>query len=213
MIDEHNRKMLIEKQAEQAFKTICEMLVDRGEIVDFGADMTPPNVLTMAAASSSVFHVDIKSCAHRIIYNLNVAFKLPDIRKMLQSTAADGINEVIVVTREKVTAASRKGIEDGMRRHVHFFNLSELQFNISRHELVPRHIPIRNESDIEKIVETYQVKSRYHFPLIATSDPMSRYLALRPGQLVRIIRFSPNIGMFSSYRCCANAVTTSGTDI
>eukprot|EP00798_Chlamydomonas_sp_ICE-L_P023471 gene23471-biopygen11140 len=80
-------------------------------------------------------------------------------------------------------------------------------FNISRHELVPRHEPIRDEHVIEQLVARYRVKSRYHFPIIACSDPMVRYLDLRPSHLVRIVRFSPDVGMYAPYRCCAVANT------
>lgn len=156
-------------------------------------------------------------CKYRVVYSLNSTFKLPDVRKLLApiEKAADGdgeqIQEVIVVTREKVTSASRRGLDDTVRRHVQFFCLNELQFNISRHVLVPRHEPVHDEAEVERIVARYRVRSRHQFPIIACSDPMARYLALRPGQLVRIVRFSPSVGTYSAYRCCAVANTHTTT--
>lgn len=210
---------MLDKQVQKSFTVICEMLVDRGE--SLSPEETGPIAIRLpelAVTSSGVFHVDMPGdCGYRIVYSLNSAFKLQDVRKLLAPlSAAPGgpVREVIVVTRELVTSTSRRGLEDAVRRHVQFFCLNELLFNISRHELVPRHEPVRDEKEIERLVAQYRVKSRFHFPIIACTDPMARYLALRPGQLARIVRFSPNVGACVFYRCCAvaNTHTTAAVD-
>jgi len=198
---------MLERSVEKSYATMREMLADRGEDVSSMSDLSPNDVAMMVASSSGVFSIDVPSCGHRIIYNLHPSFKLVDVKKLIADDALpSGTRSITIVTQDKATRAGRKGVEDVTSREVQFYDISELQFNISRHELVPEHVPIRDETEIESLVKEYRVKTRFQFPLIAQSDPMARYLALKPGQLVRIKRFSPSIGMHVFYRCCsANA--------
>ena len=92
-----------------------------------------------------------------------------------------------------------------LQKDVQLFDLRELQFNISRHIYVPPHIPVRDEAAIQEIVKRYDLESRYRLPLILSTDPMARYLALKPGQLARITRPSPSSGTYVLYRCCQRA--------
>ena len=136
------------------------------------------------------------------MYDLNPKFKMADVKKLLQTAApdlGDGAT-VIVVVRER--PAQGKGVDE-LARDVQMFQVKELMFNVSRHALVPLHEPIRDEAQIEEILKRYRLKSKHQLPLILGSDAMARYLALKPGQLVRITRPSPSSGTYVSYRCCA----------
>lgn len=85
------------------------------------------------------------------------------------------------------------------------FDMNELQFNAARHSLVPKHEPIRGEAEIDAIIKACFVKTKFQLPLILSTDTMARYLALKPGELVRITRLSPSAGISTSYRCCIKA--------
>ena len=180
-----------------SFVTIKEMLVDRGLDVSSVAGEEPAAVLLTrcGADRSDVFFVDIDSCGVRVVYNMHPKLRMTDIKKQLDSAHTTHI----VVARE------RQSLGKGLPGDVQVFELAELQYNLSRHELVPRHIAIRDEAEIEVVTKRYGLKSRYQLPLILHSDPMARYLAIKPGQLVRIVRQSPSAGTYSLYRCCQKA--------
>lgn len=121
------------------------------------------------------------------------------------AAAAGGADEFvptqfIVVARER--PAQGKGADDAAR-DVQLFPIKELLYNVSKHEMVPKHEPIRDEKTIQEILKRYRLKSKFQLPLILSSDPMARYLALKPGQLVRIVRPSPSAGTYTLYRCCS----------
>lgn len=193
--------MNFDNAVERSFATIRQMLQDRG--VDIGSivSVSAADVLAIAA-SRNVFHVDLESCNTRIIYNMNSKFKLADIRKLLEDDVPDVF---IVVTRDKPTHPGRKGVDE-LGKDVQFFDVRELQVNVSRHQLVPLHEPIRDEAEIEEIVRRYRLKTRFHMPLILSGDPMARYLALKHGQVVRITRPSPSAGTYVMYRCCQRSM-------
>jgi DNA-directed RNA polymerase subunit H (RpoH/RPB5) len=185
---------------EKSFTTIRQMLKDRGDDTTSLGTVSSQDLIAISA-SRNVFHIDLESCAHRIIYNMNAKFKLADVRKLLED---DAHTVYIIVTRDKPTHPGRKGVDE-LKKDVQFFDLRELQYNVSRHQLVPPHDPIRDDKIIDDIVARYRLKSRFHMPLILSTDPMARYLALKHGQIVRITRSSPSAGTYVLYRCCMRA--------
>jgi DNA-directed RNA polymerase I, II, and III subunit RPABC1 len=163
-------------------------------------------VIAALAAGRSVFHVDLVACRHRLVFNLNTRFKLADVKKLLDGDMADAAPPavIVVVTRDLPTTAGLKSVDE-LRRDVQFFQLAELQVNRSHHALVPPHEPVRDEAAVREVLKRYQLKARTHLPLILTSDFMARYLALKPGQLVKITRASPTAGRYTLWRCCVRA--------
>lgn len=191
-----------QQEISRSFRTIQEMLRDRGidEATVFG--MSNEDALAYANGRYS-FHIDDALCGYRIVYELNPKFKLNNIRKLLDPPP-EHVRVFLVIVREMPTAAAMKSIND-LKIDIQFFDIRELQFNISKHDLVPKHDPIREEGEAERIVRDLYLRSRHHLPLILSSDPMARYLGLKPGHLVRITRCSPSSGTYVFYRCCVKA--------
>lgn len=190
-----------EHELRKSWKTLLEMLADRGHNECTEMTAISPDDFASAMAGKYSFHMDLPSIKHRIIYELNSRFKTPSVKKLLEEAEYDVF---VIIAKEKPTSAALKGLE-AAGKEVQVFNLAELQFNVSKHSLVPPHSPIIDEAEIESVLKQHQVKSRFHFPLILTSDPMARYLGLKHGQLVRIVRTSPSAGKYILFRCCLKA--------
>lgn len=185
----------------KAFGTIRSMLTDRktpGCEADLSALSSEDVVET--AGNQTVFHIDLPNCRHRILFDLAARFKLIEVRKSLETQETD-TDVVILIVYNKPTTAAHKSINE-LKRDIQIFTLGELQYNVTEHVLVPLHEPIRSELDIREILRRYQIPDRYKMPLIPSNDPVARYLALKPGQIVRVTRPSPSCGVYVSYRCC-----------
>lgn len=78
--------------------------------------------------------------------------------------------------------------------------LEQLQFNIFKAKKVPKHI-ILNDKETEELLLKY---NENELPQISRFDPVSRALAAKPGQIVKIIRSSPNSIETIYYRICIN---------
>ena len=76
----------------------------------------------------------------------------------------------------------------------------QLQFNITKHTLVPNHIKL-NEDEEKLILDKYNLKSKFQLPIILKNDPVSRYYNYHSGDIIKIIKEYNNTSFTTSYRC------------
>jgi DNA-directed RNA polymerase I, II, and III subunit RPABC1 len=187
-----------ESEIARSYCTIREMVHDRGQDAS-SLDSLPVASVVALGGVGKVFHVDAPSCSMRVVYDMHPKFKVADVKKLVEEASAAGLTQVLLVVREPPVQG--KGLDE-LAKDVQMFLISELQINVSKHTLVPLHEPIRDEAEIEAVLQRYQLKSRFQLPLLLSSDAMAKYLALKPGQVVRITRPSPSAGTYIQYRCC-----------
>lgn len=104
----------------------------------------------------------------------------------------------IFVTQQAPTSAAVKIIPSILPIIMELFREEDLLVNISRHDLVPKHILLSQEEK-RGLLERYRLKET-QLPRIRVDDPMARYLGLRRAQVVKIIRKSETAGRYASYR-------------
>ena len=80
-----------------------------------------------------------------------------------------------------------------------FFKENDLIVNITHHELVPKHLKLNREE--KELLTRYRLKES-QLPRIQREDPVARYLGLKRGEIVKIIRRSETSGRYASYRIC-----------
>ena len=106
----------------------------------------------------------------------------------------------IFITQEQPNAAALRAFdalhELGMKAE--HFKEEDLLVNITRHELVPTHILLSDEEK-KTLLDRYRLRES-QLPRIQNADPVARYLGLRKGQVVKIIRKSETAGRYASYR-------------
>jgi len=82
-----------------------------------------------------------------------------------------------------------------------FFQLNELQFNPTKHQLVPPHRKLSSE-ETNEIMTKYLIKSKLQMPIILKTDVIAKWHGLKQGDVVEIIRYNENSGKSYYYRCC-----------
>ena len=92
---------------------------------------------------------------------------------------------------------------DNNNENIQIFHINNLIFNISKHDLVPKHILI-DEIQEKMIIDKFKLSSLDQLPHIQYSDPMAKFINLKSGNVCKIIRASKNAGEHICYRYCEN---------
>ena len=187
---------------DRAFQTICEMLLDRGfhETVEFFKGQIGNE--THALEAQQVVKLEHPTRVRLVFYNHAKLQKAQEFITRHVVLADAPVDLVIVVFREKMNSTHIKLIEDQSTptMSVQVFDLKELYFNISKHNLVPKHEIIPQE-EAARLMEFLNAK-KGQMPNILHTDKMAKYLNVRPGQMVKITRPSPTAGEYVFYRLC-----------
>lgn len=178
-----------------SFGVIKEMLEDRGINISSLKNFSDKELGVMSK-TNSIFSLDVNE-HFKIIYYMNQKFKINDLKKYFSSE-----DKVILIFKEKINNLNIKNLKEQDLHSVEIFNIRELLFNISRHQLQPKFDILRDEKEINMILEKYQIKSKSNLPIILKTDPMSKYLDLNTGDIVKITRVSPSSAEAIVYRYC-----------
>ncbi|KAH3684823.1 hypothetical protein WICPIJ_004176 [Wickerhamomyces pijperi] len=106
----------------------------------------------------------------------------------------------IFIYQNGITPSASKLIPTIAPATIETLQESDLIVNITHHELVPKHIPL-SDAEKKELLERYRLKES-QLPRIQREDPVARYLGLKRGQVVKIIRRSETSGRYASYRIC-----------
>ena len=207
---EQNRSILLPKLF-RVWKTLNQMMTDRGYIVeeDF-SKITYQEWLQKNNNKATLNGIYYKKSeinpeeVFRLYFEYIGESKLSAkeisifFSKMKDAKADSGI---IVISGQLTSQAKQKMIDINYELQVECFNISELMVNITEHSYVPKHILLTKEKK-KMLLKRYKIKE-HQLPKILTTDPVAKYLGLKKGDVVKIIRDSETAGKYVTYRITA----------
>lgn len=131
-------------------------------------------------------------------FNADASVGIKQLRTFAHHLSTHNFSVGIFVTAAPVTPSALKIVPTVLPTVIETFVEVDLLVNITRHELVPRHV-LLSPAEKRALLERYRVKES-QLPRIQNQDPVARYLGLRRGQVVKIIRRSETAGRYASYR-------------
>eukprot|EP00800_Vazella_pourtalesii_P023292 TRINITY_DN9363_c1_g2_i1.p1 TRINITY_DN9363_c1_g2~~TRINITY_DN9363_c1_g2_i1.p1 ORF type:complete len:224 (-),score=37.83 TRINITY_DN9363_c1_g2_i1:103-774(-) len=122
------------------------------------------------------------------------------VKRYFNKMQTENVHRSIIVVHQGVTPTARQAMVS--MRSASFimeeFMEAELMINITEHELVPTHYVMSPEEKKELLMR-YKLKET-QLPRIQHTDPVARYLGLKRGEVVKIIRPSETAGRYITYR-------------
>ena len=85
--------------------------------------------------------------------------------------------------------------------YITIINIHRLQFNILKHQWVPKHM-LLNDEQIAKLKTKYNIQSNSELPTISRYDAVASIICMRPTQVCKIIRKSRTSLESEYYRVC-----------
>jgi len=104
------------------------------------------------------------------------------IKDFVSKLSTDDFDHGIFIYPDTITSSAKKAIEL-IDKKIELFEIAELQYNITKHRLVPKHQKLEGE-------EYMSMKTKYgsKLPYILTKDPVCRYYDFKKGDIIKINR-------------------------
>ena len=114
-------------------------------------------------------------------------------------------DELIVVAKDAPNESIRKVLRELWGRgktYLTVLGAAHLQFNITKHVLVPPH-RVLSEEEAKTVAERYRVTTPSQVPDISRFSPVAAAIGLRPGEWCEIKRKSRTAILTNFYRICS----------
>jgi DNA-directed RNA polymerase I, II, and III subunit RPABC1 len=109
------------------------------------------------------------------------------IKKYVEILSHEEIKHAIIIY-ESVTIQAKKVAIPPQTINIELFSMDEMQFNITKHELVPQHIKLSLE-EVNKLRNDLKCShENLKIPTILTTDPAARFYGYTEGDYIKIIR-------------------------
>jgi DNA-directed RNA polymerase subunit H (RpoH/RPB5) len=195
-------------------KNIKEMLMERGDdislfeehelSVDKEEYENDRNTIEFQTSNTTVIFALTKKLKKYIMDELknfeadinNFITKYGNKKNIILIFNNDNVSQPIITQLNKYDKLFQKN--DGQ---LQYFHAQQLMFNPTKHEYVPKHIKL-SDKEASDFMNEYMIKSKLYMPIILHNDPIAKWLGLKQGDIVKIVRYNENSGVSFYYRSC-----------
>jgi len=195
-------------------KNIKEMLKERGDDISLFEEHelsidkeeyeNDRNVIELQTSNTTVIFALTKKLRKFIIDELkmcdndinNFISKYGNMKNVILIFNNDTISQPVIAQLNKYDKIFQKN-----NGQLQYFHAQQIMFNPTKHEYVPKHIKL-SETEAAEFMKEYMIKSKLYMPIILHNDPIAKWLGLKQGDIVKIIRYNENSGVSFYYRSC-----------
>ena len=152
----------------QIRQTTVEMLEQRG----FQVEIEEEYILGRKTRSSVI-----------VFFNSSVKINNDRIQEYISKMKGLNFVHAIVVHDKAVTPMAQKVVEELQGIRIELFPMKSLRYNITKHRLVPRHVPL-SKMEMKSFKDLYGTK----IPYLLYSDPVARFYDFQRGDIIKIER-------------------------
>ena len=187
-------------------KTTLEMIQDRGFKVsdedlmmtyqDFSNRLEENQINIVALHQSS----NLKGIyVHHILETKTFSKKdLLNLKLFMDENYPTKEMTVIIITQDKPTPQIAKELLNDEFKLYEVFLTKMLMFNITHHELIPKHV-VLTEEEAKKVIDDFDA-TKSQLPKLLPTDPIAKYYGMKTGTVCKIVRNSQMTGESIYYR-------------
>ena len=192
----------------KVWKTLNEMMEDRGYDKNPDSNMSRDEFIQKLSQQQKMNGIFSKTDLDDPESSRRTYFEyIPDLKLNMTTISRfvsmmrdiPKIDSGILIIAGKLTQQAKQKIDEvNTQIRVEVFTEGELVVNITKHELVPKHI-LLNPDQKNELLKRYNIKQS-QLPKIFVTDPVAKYLGLKRGEVVKIVRVSETAGKYITYR-------------
>tara|TARA_B110000467_G_scaffold106526_1_gene96972 strand:+ start:191 stop:811 length:621 start_codon:yes stop_codon:yes gene_type:complete len=144
---------------------------------------------------------------HMIYIKFILALKIKpssikDIYEEINEKITDGKKiDIILILKSKPNNSILKLQKDKSYTNIQIYWCKQLQFNVTKHELVPVHKRL-SDKDGKHILKTYSLTGKQQLPLLLKDDVISKYYNYKSGDIIEITHTNTSQNReYTFYRC------------
>ena len=160
-----------EYKTKTAIKTVIDMVTQRGyKIID-----ELENTITMLKNEDKIV----------IFKNTVIKFNVDKLKEYISHLHTMEKKHCIIIYIDSITPPTKKLVRNSVDMEIEIFTEEEMQYNITKHILVPKH-ELLSPKDNKEFKKLYGLK----FPTLLITDPISRFYNYKRGDIIKINRKS-----------------------
>lgn len=203
-------------EIEIIYNNVREMLLERGDNIDefdeHYADVdkdeyySDKNVIEYHTSNTTIIFALTKKLKRSIIEEMK-GLKREDTFEIFMNKYNNKKNIILILNNDTISTPQVQQLHEidkvlqkkgGM---IHYFQIKNLMFNPTKHQLVPKHSKLTPEETTE-VMEKYLIKGKAQMPFILHTDVIAKWIGLKQGDVVKIERYNENSGLYNYYRVC-----------
>ena len=178
----------------RAFKTVTEMLLDRGFMIE-PVDLSKVQIDNMLQFIDQCKGIVLRAnrTLHEVEEKIIVFFdegklRINSLRDFEVCIVNEKAQSALIVSECGSTAKVNRelDLESQVQAKIQVFDLSSLIYNITKHAAVPRHRGV-TKNEIDHMCKERKIKLD-QFPAYSIDDPVVRYYGFTKGDVVEIQR-------------------------
>lgn len=195
-----------------SWKTSLELATDRGFIVNSNYhNIEIKDFKFMLSNKES--NIDIICNQHKhddgkilyIKYILALKIKPSSIKEVYeeiqQKISDDKTIDLILILKSKPNNSILKLQKDKQYSNIQIYWCKQLQFNVTKHELVPTHRRL-SEDEANSILTRYSLSNKHQLPVLLKDDVISKYYNYKSGDIIEITHTKTSQNSeYKFYRC------------
>jgi DNA-directed RNA polymerase I, II, and III subunit RPABC1 len=110
-------------------------------------------------------------------------FNVERIQECISMMKEMDVSHGLIVYKDTATPVAKKIVEESQKMKIELFHEKELQYNLTKHYLVPLH-ELKYKKDNPEAIEFKKNK----YPMISQLDPVARFYGWSTGDIIKVTR-------------------------